>query len=107
LSWRHCSISEWPPVAYALWAHYFSCTKDIFAASRVAEALTRHGIAVFRFDFQVSAPATEISPTLISHLSPKQLDQFLINKLSFIIKCYHSFACIDWNMKMAKGFPFS
>jgi len=51
LSWRHCSISEWPPVAYALWAHYFSCTKDIFAASRVAEALTRHGIAVFRFDF--------------------------------------------------------
>jgi putative redox protein len=40
-----------PPVAYALWAHCFSCTKDIFAASRVAEALTRHGIAVFRFDF--------------------------------------------------------
>ena len=39
------------PVAYALWAHCFSCTKDIFAATRVAEALTRHGIAVFRFDF--------------------------------------------------------
>jgi putative redox protein len=39
------------PVAYALWAHCFSCTKDIFAETRVAEALTRHGIAVFRFDF--------------------------------------------------------
>jgi putative redox protein len=31
--------------------HCFSCTKDIFAASRVAEGLTQHGIAVFRFDF--------------------------------------------------------
>ncbi|MBT3305017.1 MAG: alpha/beta fold hydrolase [Alphaproteobacteria bacterium] len=40
-----------PPVAYALWAHCFSCTKDIFAAARVADGLTRHGIAVFRFDF--------------------------------------------------------
>jgi len=40
-----------PPKAYALWAHCFSCTKDIFAAARVADGLTRHGIAVFRFDF--------------------------------------------------------
>ena len=40
-----------PPAAYALWAHCFSCTKDIFAASRVAEGLTRHGIGVLRFDF--------------------------------------------------------
>lgn len=40
-----------PPVAYALWAHCFSCTKDIFAAARVADGLTRHGIAVLRFDF--------------------------------------------------------
>lgn len=39
------------PQAYALWAHCFSCTKDIFAASRVAERLTAHGIAVLRFDF--------------------------------------------------------
>ncbi|PIW27283.1 MAG: osmotically inducible protein C [Rhodospirillales bacterium CG15_BIG_FIL_POST_REV_8_21_14_020_66_15] len=40
-----------PPRAYALWAHCFSCTKDVFAASRVARALTESGIAVLRFDF--------------------------------------------------------
>jgi uncharacterized OsmC-like protein/alpha-beta hydrolase superfamily lysophospholipase len=40
-----------PPRAYALWAHCFSCTKDIYAASRVAAGLTARGIAVLRFDF--------------------------------------------------------
>lgn len=39
------------PLAYALWAHCFSCTKDVFAASRIAAGLTDHGIAVLRFDF--------------------------------------------------------
>ena len=39
------------PVGYALFAHCFTCTKDIFAASRIAAALTGHGIAVLRFDF--------------------------------------------------------
>lgn len=39
------------PVAYALFAHCFTCTKDIFAASRIAESLTQAGIAVLRFDF--------------------------------------------------------
>lgn len=37
--------------AYALFAHCFTCTKDIFAAARIAEGLTQHGIAVLRFDF--------------------------------------------------------
>ena len=37
--------------AYALFAHCFTCTKDIFAASRIAEGLAAHGIAVLRFDF--------------------------------------------------------
>jgi len=37
--------------AYALFAHCFTCTKDIFAASRIAQGLTAHGIAVLRFDF--------------------------------------------------------
>lgn len=37
--------------AYALFAHCFTCTKDIFAAGRIAESLTAHGIAVLRFDF--------------------------------------------------------
>ncbi len=43
--------SSGPPKAYALWAHCFSCTKDIFAAGRVSKGLTDHGIAVLRFDF--------------------------------------------------------
>ncbi|MDP2622012.1 MAG: bifunctional alpha/beta hydrolase/OsmC family protein [Hyphomicrobiales bacterium] len=40
-----------PVGAYALFAHCFACSKDIFAASRIAAGLTRHGIAVLRFDF--------------------------------------------------------
>ncbi len=40
-----------PIRAYALFAHCFTCGKDIFAASRIAQALTEHGIAVLRFDF--------------------------------------------------------
>ncbi len=40
-----------PPVAYALFAHCFTCTKDIFAASRIAAELAEQGIAVLRFDF--------------------------------------------------------
>ena len=37
--------------AYALFAHCFTCGKDVIAASRIAQALTGHGIAVLRFDF--------------------------------------------------------
>lgn len=37
--------------AYAVFAHCFTCGKDVFAASRIAQALTEHGIAVLRFDF--------------------------------------------------------
>ena len=39
------------PRAYALFAHCFTCGKDIFAASQIAEALSARGIAVLRFDF--------------------------------------------------------
>ncbi len=39
------------PRAFALWAHCFTCTKDIFAASRVASRLNEQGFAVLRFDF--------------------------------------------------------
>ena len=39
------------PRAYALFAHCFTCGKDVLAASRIADGLTRHGIAVLRFDF--------------------------------------------------------
>jgi putative redox protein len=40
-----------PIRAYALFAHCFTCTKDIFAAGRIATALAGRGIAVLRFDF--------------------------------------------------------
>lgn len=36
---------------YALFAHCFTCTKDILAAKRIAQGLARHGIGVLRFDF--------------------------------------------------------
>jgi uncharacterized OsmC-like protein/alpha-beta hydrolase superfamily lysophospholipase len=39
------------PRAYALFAHCFTCGKDIHAAKRVAEGLTALGVAVLRFDF--------------------------------------------------------
>ena len=39
------------PTAFALFAHCFTCGKDILAARRIAERLSGHGIAVLRFDF--------------------------------------------------------
>jgi alpha/beta superfamily hydrolase len=39
------------PTAYALFAHCFTCGKDVFAATRIAQQLAVHGIAVLRFDF--------------------------------------------------------
>ena len=37
--------------SYALFAHCFTCSKDIFAAGQIARALNALGIAVLRFDF--------------------------------------------------------
>ena len=39
------------PVAYAVFAHCFTCSKDIKAAGRISRALAERGIAVLRFDF--------------------------------------------------------
>ena len=39
------------PQAYALFAHCFTCSKDIAAASRITRALADQGIATLRFDF--------------------------------------------------------
>jgi uncharacterized OsmC-like protein/fermentation-respiration switch protein FrsA (DUF1100 family) len=39
------------PRAFALFAHCFTCGKDILAASRIAGSLAARGIAVLRFDF--------------------------------------------------------
>jgi alpha/beta superfamily hydrolase len=40
-----------PPIAFALFAHCFTCTKNIAAAANIARALSRQRIAVLRFDF--------------------------------------------------------
>lgn len=39
------------PKAYALFAHCFTCSKDVFAATRIASGLADLGIATLRFDF--------------------------------------------------------
>lgn len=39
------------PAAFALFAHCFTCSKDILAARRIAQRLASLGIAVLRFDF--------------------------------------------------------
>src|SRR6202165_1764343 len=44
-------MPEREPVAYALFAHCFTCGKDVLAARRIAVELAAKGIAVLRFDF--------------------------------------------------------
>ena len=39
------------PHAYAIFAHCFTCTKNLKAVANINRALTREGIAVLRFDF--------------------------------------------------------
>jgi len=51
---RLAALLDVPPTeprAYALFAHCFTCGKDVHAASRIAEGLTAVGIGVLRFDF--------------------------------------------------------
>ncbi|MCP3961241.1 MAG: OsmC family protein [bacterium] len=43
--------SEEPPRACALFAHCFTCSKDLKATARISRALVERGIAVLRFDF--------------------------------------------------------
>lgn len=53
--------------AYALFAHCFTCGKDVLAARRIAQGLTEHGIAVLRFDFTgLGASAGEFADTNFS-----------------------------------------
>ena len=51
---RLAALLELPatqPRAFALFAHCFTCSKDIFAAARIAGGLAERGFAVLRFDF--------------------------------------------------------
>lgn len=44
-------MPDGPVAAYALFAHCFTCGKDVLAARRISAALAAKGIAVLRFDF--------------------------------------------------------
>jgi uncharacterized OsmC-like protein/fermentation-respiration switch protein FrsA (DUF1100 family) len=44
-------LPDGEPLAYALFAHCFTCGKDGLAARRIAASLMAKGIAVLRFDF--------------------------------------------------------
>ena len=52
------------PRAYALFAHCFTCGKDVRAAKRVAEGLTALGIAVLRSFRSAVLPHVGIFPRL-------------------------------------------
>ena len=40
-----------PPLAVAIFAHCFTCSKDFLASRRIAQRLAGRGVAVLRFDF--------------------------------------------------------
>mgnify|MGYP000253119120 CR=1 FL=1 len=44
-------LPEGKPKAYALFAHCFTCSKDITPPNVISKTLTNNGIAVLRFDF--------------------------------------------------------
>ena len=45
------ALPDTAPRAYALFAHCFTCSKNLKAATNIARALADSGIAVLRFDF--------------------------------------------------------
>lgn len=51
LSGRLDTPSEGPPRAVLLFAHCFSCSKNLSAVVHISRALTEVGYALFRFDF--------------------------------------------------------
>jgi uncharacterized OsmC-like protein/alpha/beta superfamily hydrolase len=55
------------PVAYALFAHCFTCSKDLTAASSICRELAARAIAVLRFDFTgIGASEGEFAETNFS-----------------------------------------
>lgn len=44
-------LPEGEPLAYAVFAHCFTCSKDVVASRRMSGALAHRGIAMLRFDF--------------------------------------------------------
>jgi putative redox protein len=56
-------LPDGTPVAYALFAHCFTCGQNVLAAKRIAEGLAKHGIATLRFDFTGIGASEANSPT--------------------------------------------
>lgn len=44
-------MPEGTPRAYGLFAHCFTCSKDVLAANRICHGLAERGVAMLRFDF--------------------------------------------------------
>ena len=55
------------PLAFAIFAHCFTCSKDVLAATRISRGLVEEGFAVLRFDFTgLGASEGEFSDTNFS-----------------------------------------
>ena len=69
-------------IAYALFAHWFTGGKDIAAASRIARALTEHGIAVLRTELLPAIPliAESIQIQNPDQLNAQQQEQLQVSK---------------------------
>ena len=75
-----------PVRAYALFAHCFTCSKDILAARRISAHLSRQGIAVLRFDFTgLGSSAGEFASTNFSSNT-----QDLVRAADFLRKNYEA-----------------
>lgn len=66
------AVIEWPederPIGFALFAHCFTCTKNIAAAVNISRALSNRRIAVLRFDFTgLGESEGEFAATGFSH----------------------------------------
>lgn len=60
-------LPEGEPVAFALFAHCFTCSKDIAAATRISRGLVAEGFGVLRFDFTgLGASGGEFANTTFS-----------------------------------------
>lgn len=74
------------PAAFALFAHCFTCSKNLRAVGNISEALNREGIAVLRFDFTgLGESEGDFAET---NLSSNVAD--LIAAAEFLEKEYHS-----------------
>lgn len=60
-------LPDGEPSAYALFAHCFTCSKDIAAATRISRGLVAEGFGVLRFDFTgLGASGGEFANTTFS-----------------------------------------